>query len=105
NVMGSMRPMPEHADWDQQGGVARLEVGVGWAEGAAAADVRPMMNVVLRNFRHGYGDDGPPLTLAAITTRFDVLTVTGDPAAPDVASLSGDLARIEGVRAAGLRFG
>ena len=105
NVMGSMRPMPEHADWDQQGGVLRLEVGVGWAAGASSGDVRPLMDVVLRNFRHDYGDGGPPLTLATITARFEVLMVTGDVAAPSVGSLSGDVARIEGVRAAGLRFG
>lgn len=105
NVMGSMRPVPDHADWDQQGGTLRLEVDVGWAEHAPTGDLRPMMDVVLRNFRHDYGDGGPPLTLATITARFEVMVVTGDPAAPSVGSLSGDLARIEGVRAAGLRFG
>lgn len=105
NVMGSMRPLPGHANWDQQGGLVRLEVGVGWAEHAQTADVRPKMDVVLRNFRYDYGDGGPPLTLATITVGLDVLTVTGDPAAPDVAGLAGDLARIDGVRAGGLRFG
>jgi hypothetical protein len=104
NVMGSMRPLPGHDHWDQQGGVLRLEVGVGWAE-HQNADVRPRMDVVLRNFRYDYGDGGPPLTLSTFIVGFDVLTVTGDPAAPDVAGLAGDLARIEGVRAGGLRFG
>src|SRR3569623_821043 len=89
----------------QGGGLVRLEVGGGWAEHAQSADVRPKMDVVLRNFRYDYGDGGPPLTLATITVGLDVLTVTGDPAAPDVAGLAGDLARIDGVRAGGLRFG
>jgi hypothetical protein len=99
NVLGSMRPMPGHEDWQQQGGTLRLEVDVGWAAGAPTGDLRPMMDVVLRNFRHDQ------ITLAAITARLEVLMVTGDPAAPSVASLSGDLARIEGVPAGGFRFG
>lgn len=105
NVQGSLRPVPEHEDWQQQGGALRLGFQYGWADGAPTGDLRPMMDVVLRSFRHGYGDDGPPLTIAAITTRLEGMLVTGDPAAPDVMSLSGDLARVEGVRAAGLRFG
>ncbi len=104
NVQGSMRPLPEHESWEQQAGTLRLEVDVGWSEHAATGDLRPMMDVVLRKFRHAY-DAGPPLELATITARFEVLAVTGDPAAPAVGSLSGDLARIEGVRAGGLRFG
>jgi len=112
NVFGSMRPMPEAGErTSQQGGTLRLEVQVGWAEHATTGDVRPLMDVVLRNFRHDYSDDRtgadgqPPLTISAITARLEALIVSGAPAAPSVASLSGDLARVEGLRVRGVRLG
>ncbi len=111
NVFGSIRPLhdrepstvPER-DW-QQGGTLRLEVQVGWTDHEDTGEVRPLMDVVLRNFRHDYGDDGPSLTLSAITARLEALVVTGAPMAPSVASLSADLARVEGVRIGGVRLG
>jgi hypothetical protein len=112
NVFGSMRPLVDRGplttlperDW-QQGGTLRLEFQYGWADQAPTGELQPMMDVVLRNFRHDYGDDGPPLTIAAITGRLEALIVTREPKAPSVASLSGDLARVEGVRVGGVRLG
>jgi hypothetical protein len=110
NVFGSIRPLydrglsvlPNH-DW-QQGGTLRLEIQVGWAEHEATGELRPMMDVVLRNFRHDY-DDGPPLALSAITGRLEAMDVTHAPNAPGVASMSGDLARLEGLRVGDVRLG
>jgi hypothetical protein len=112
NVFGSTRPLHDRGaltlvperDW-QQAGTMRLEVQVGWSDHDPTNEVRPMMDVVLRNFRHDYGDDRPPLTIAAITARLEALVVGGMPAAPSVGSLSADLARVEGVRVGDVRLG
>jgi hypothetical protein len=110
NVFGSIRPLNDRGltlvperDW-QQGGTLRLEVQVGWAEHEHDGELRPMMDVVLRNFRHDY-DDGPPLAIAAIAGRLEAMIIRNDHKAPDVASLSFDLARVEGVRVDGVRLG
>jgi hypothetical protein len=111
SMYGSTRPLydrgpltllPER-DWEQ-GGTMRLEVQVGWSDHDTSADVRPVFDVVLRNYRHDE-DDGPPLTLALFTARLEGNLVAHAPDAPTVVSLSSDLARVEGVRAGRVRFG
>jgi hypothetical protein len=114
NVFGSIRPLDDRKptllperDW-QQGGTLRLELQFGWSPpntGNTTGEVHPLLDAVLANFRHDYGDDGPSLEIAAITAGLEAMVVSGDPAAPFVASLSSDLGRIEGLRVGGVRLG
>jgi hypothetical protein len=112
DIYGSTRPLhdpgsspdsqvPVH-DWIQ-GGQARLETQVGWSDRDDGGDVRVLFDIVLRNFRFDH-DSGPPTQVAIVAPRMEVATGAG-PGAPFAGGLAGDLARVEGYRLAGLRFG
>lgn len=105
DVAGSERPWnPDDERNIIQGGTAELAIGVEWG-GDEHAAMHPVLDVLLRKFRHEY-DDGPPLTLDAARLRLEVLMSMGEMGAgPDIAVMSGELARVEGVRFLGFRFG
>lgn len=100
---GSTRPLPDHPGAWIQGGEARLETEVGWSDPPSGHDVRVLFDIVARTigFEHG---GGPPTTIAIFAPRLEVATGAGL-GAPFAGGLAGDLARVEGYRLGGLRFG
>jgi hypothetical protein len=109
DVFGSERPFHDDQRLNEhdfmQGGTAELAIGVEWG-GTEHAAINPVLDIMFRKFRHDYGDDGPSLKLDAIGLRLEVLATTGMMGAgPDVATMSGQLGHVEGVRFLGLRFG